>query len=68
MPIGSVHVVRLSKSRPSKLTGNQSMVRVTFDVADNVFQPIMPDFILPIGEGDVVKGPITVDVAGVGDE
>lgn len=60
-PVGTVRVAGVRVSRPAKLDRDQVAIKMTVDVPDGVFNPVVLAAAVVIPEGLVLKGPISVE-------
>lgn len=61
--VASVHVVAQRTNRPAKLTVDQIAVKITIQVPDSAFNPVLPIATIMVPEDMTVRGPINAEVA-----
>lgn len=61
-PVGSVHVVGQRANRPAKLSVDQIAVKVTIEVPESTFNPVLPIASIVVPEDMALRGPIQADV------
>lgn len=60
--VQSVHVVAQRANRPAKLSVDQIAVKVTIEVPDSAFNPVLPIATIVVPEDMALRGPIEADV------